>query len=141
MALHGVANVVRKKSEILTPAEQRVMKVVWSKDEVSVGDVVDVLTREAPIAYTTVMTVLKVLKSKKYVTARRVGRALVYRAIVSREKTQAHVLGHVLGQFFEGSSTALAQHLLRRNDISRDELEELRKEIRAAIAKRETKND
>jgi BlaI family transcriptional regulator, penicillinase repressor len=131
----------RKRSEVLTPAEQRIMRVVWERGEASVGDVVEAISRQAPVAYTTAMTVLKVLESKGYVAAERRGRAFVYRPKVSRDEAQSQALGHLLRQFFDGSSTALAHHVLRRQDIGVDELEQLKAEVDAAIASRGSHDD
>ena len=126
----------RKRSSTLTPAEQRVMEAVWTLKECSVGDVLAIITQDTPAAYTTVMTVLKVLEQKGYLTVNRSARALIYKAKVSKEKAQAQALKVLVKQFFGGSSTALAQQLLRREDIDREELESLDKMIRAALAKR-----
>ncbi len=122
----------RKKSDVLTPAEQRIMHALWSLGRASVGEVLDVVTRTRPTAYTTVMTVLKVLEAKGYVEANREGRAAIYQPLVSREVAQAQAIRHVVGQFFGGSPTALAQQLLRREDISHSEIEALEMLIQAA---------
>ena len=126
----------RTKSNILTPAEQRIMDAVWTLKQASVGDVLEVVSGTGPVAYTTVMTVLKVLEKKGYVTATRDGRILVYRAKVSREKAQTQALKHLVGEFFGGSRTALAQHLLHQEDLSRAELRSLETMVQAALAER-----
>lgn len=126
----------RTKSKILTPAEQRVMDAVWTLKQASVGDVLGIVSATAPVAYTTVMTVLKVLEEKGYVTATRDGRVLVYRAKVSREKAQSQALRHLVGEFFGGSKTALAQHLLHQEDLSHTELQSLEKMVHDALAER-----
>jgi predicted transcriptional regulator len=119
----------RKKAETLTDGEQRVMHVLWENGEATVQDVVDALAGTHPLAYTTVMTVLRVLTDKKRVAARREGRAYVYRPLISRAEAQTAVLSQVVRQFFDGSPTALAKHLLDTSDVSLDELEALQREI------------
>jgi len=130
----------RKKSEILTPAEQRVMDAIWTLERGTISDVHAIVSRTAPSAYTTVMTVLKVLEGKGYVLAHRENRVLVYEAVVSRQAAQSQALLHVVGQFFGGSPTALAQHLLRQEDISRAELKSLEEMVQNAIAARDVEN-
>lgn len=125
----------RPRSTILTPAERRVMEAVWQLKKASVSDVLGVVSKTTPVAYTTVMTVLKVLEGKGYVTAGRDGRALIYRPISSRESAQTQALRHLVGEFFGGSKTALAQHILHQQDISKAELESLESMIQAALAK------
>jgi predicted transcriptional regulator len=131
----------RKKSDILTPAEQRVMDAIWTLERGTISDVHAIVSRTVPSAYTTVMTVLKVLDGKGYVLAHREGRALVYEAAVSRQTAQSQALLHVVGQFFAGSRTALAQHLLRQEDMSRAELKSLEEMVQNAIAAREFKGE
>ena len=126
----------RPKSKILTPAEQRIMDAVWTLRRASVGDVLEAISGAGPVAYTTVMTVLRVLEKKGYVAATRDGRILIYRAKVSREKAQSQALRHLVGEFFAGSRTALAQHLLHEEDLSRAELQSLQKMVQAALAER-----
>jgi BlaI family penicillinase repressor len=49
----------------LTPCEAEVMDVVWEREQATVQDVVDALQR--PLAYTTVMTTLRILEDKEIV--------------------------------------------------------------------------
>jgi len=69
--------------------EREVMDVVWSDGESTVRHVQAALAR--PVAYTTVMTTLDRLFKKGFVARTRVGRAFVYRAVQTREQTEAAV--------------------------------------------------
>lgn len=131
----------RKKSEILTEGEERVMRVLWQRGEASVHDVTDALSREQPTAYNTALTVLRVLTDKGYVEPRSEGRAYLYRALVSHTDAQRQVLKHFVGRFFGGSSTALAQHLVQQGDVDFDELQALRKELGQRARKRKGRGD
>jgi len=119
----------RPKSDVLTDAEQRVMRVIWSKGEASVRDVTDALADTYPVAYNTVLTLLRILTDKGYVSPRQEGRAFVYTALVSRNDARSQALKKLVSQFFEGSPTALAQHLFRSDDLSPAELEALKQEL------------
>ena len=63
------------KNSTLTPCEAEVMNVVWSRDSVTVQDVVDAIPRQ--LAYTTVMTTIRILEEKGFLKrAGKLGRAL-----------------------------------------------------------------
>lgn len=119
----------RPKSEILTDAEQRVMRIVWEKKEASVRDVTEALHETWPVAYNTVLTILKILTDKGYVKPRQVGRAFLYKALVSRNDARTQAMKKLVTQFFEGSPTELAQHLIRSREMSADELKAIREEL------------
>ena len=56
------------------------MKVVWSRDKATVRDVYEALRETRPIAYTTVMTMMRILEDKGYLKKTLVDRAHVYHA-------------------------------------------------------------
>lgn len=131
----------RKKSQILTEGEERVMRVLWDKKEASVREVTDILSREQPTAYNTALTVLRVLTDKGYVEPRSDGRAYLYRALVSQTDAQRQVLRHFIGRFFGGSPTELALHLVRQGDVDFDELQALRNELSQSKKIRKSRTD
>ena len=115
----------RPVSETLTPAEQRVLAVLWDKGEASVRDVVEALAPERRFAYTTVLTMLRILVSKDYARARAVGRAHLYSPIVTERAARRAALRRMVGQFFGGSSAALVEHLIEEGEIDPEELKRL----------------
>jgi predicted transcriptional regulator len=119
----------RKKSPVLTEAEERIMRVLWAEEEASVRLVTDVLAQSRPVAYNTVLTLLRILTDKGYVAPRREGRAFIYRPLVSRSEARTQAVKQLMSQFFEGSPTALAQHLFHHTDLDPDELEAMRREL------------
>lgn len=102
----------RKKTLGLTPAERRVMEALWLRGEATVREVAEDLTAEREVAYTTVLTVLRVLTEKGFVKAREEGRAHVFRPLVSEAEARQKALRQLVADFFGGSSAALAQHLV-----------------------------
>ncbi|MDZ4760367.1 MAG: BlaI/MecI/CopY family transcriptional regulator [Alphaproteobacteria bacterium] len=130
----------KPKSDVLTEAEQRVMRVIWSKGEASVRDVTEAMGPSHPVAYTTVLTLLRILTDKNYVAPRQEGRAFVYTPTVTRAEARSRALRKLVGQFFEGSPTALAQHLLRSEDFNAEELRALKEEIDRSGAGEEESN-
>jgi BlaI family transcriptional regulator, penicillinase repressor len=119
----------KPKSDVLTDAEQRIMRILWSRGEASVRDVTEALEDTYPVAYNTVLTLLRILTEKDYVTPRQEGRAFVYRPTVTRAEARSRAMRKLVSTFFEGSPTALAQHLIRTENLSADELQSLKDEL------------
>jgi BlaI family transcriptional regulator, penicillinase repressor len=119
----------KPRSDVLTEAEQRVMHVLWNKGEASVREVTDALEKTYPVAYNTVLTILRILTDKNYVSPRQDGRAFIYTPSVSRSEAQTRALKKMMSTFFEGSPTELAQHLIRTENLSADELQSLKDEL------------
>jgi len=117
----------------LTPLEARVMDCVWDLREASVREVKDHLDRSAPRAYNTVLTVLRILRDKGFVTSRREGRADIYRPTVSRDQASRRPLRELLDRFFAGSATALVSQLLDSADLDPDEIRAIRAEADARL--------
>lgn len=122
----------RPKSDVLTEAEQRIMRILWAREEASVREVTDVLEASYPVAYNTVLTLLRILTDKGYVAPRQEGRAFVYKPTVTRAEARTRALRKLVSQFFEGSPTALAQHLITTEDLSADEIQAIKAELERA---------
>ncbi|MEX2287782.1 MAG: BlaI/MecI/CopY family transcriptional regulator [Planctomycetaceae bacterium] len=114
----------------LTNCELEVMDVVWQKGRVTVQDVVDALDRS--LAYTTVMTTLKILDEKRGVVKRmKSGRAYVYEPLVTREDVCRSMADQLTQQLFQGSVKSLVLSLIDTNRMSRSDIEELKQAIRS----------
>ena len=70
---------MRRRSTTLTEQELEIMKVVWERDSVTVRDVYEALLKRRKVAYTTVMTMMKILEQKQYLNRTQLDRAYVYR--------------------------------------------------------------
>ncbi|OEZ00456.1 MULTISPECIES: BlaI/MecI/CopY family transcriptional regulator [Stenotrophomonas] len=119
----------RPVSPTLTDSERRILEVLWKKKEASVREVTDELSKKKPVAYTTVLTMFKVLDKKGLVHHRAEGRAFIYSAAISRSEARKQALENLLKSFFNDSPTVLAQHLIEDHDIEADELQALRKRV------------
>ncbi len=117
----------------LTDAERRIMAVLWDRGEASVRDLTDALASHA-LAYTTVLTTIRIMTEKGYVTFRKEGRAHIYRPLLSRRGAQARALGSLVKSLFEGSPKRLAQHLIDEDQLTLEDVEALR----AALLERKT---
>src|ERR1700761_8082440 len=122
-----------KRSITLTEAELRLMKLLWLRGESAVADLVQALADESPLAYTSVLTTVRVLEKKGYVTHRQEGRAFLYSPCVAEHEASRSEVRHVLQRFFGNSREQLLLSLLGDDNVSAEELRRL-KEIVAAAA-------
>lgn len=119
----------RSKSPTLTEAELRLMEILWDKGRATVGEVVENLPKSRSLAYNTVLTTLRILEKKGYLTHEKDGRAFVYRPIVDRTKARRTALRYVMSRFFENSPELLVVNLLKNEKLDSEEIERLKKLI------------
>jgi len=112
-----------------------VLQVLWGRPEASVADVHAALKPGRDLAYTTVATMLRRLEERGLVAHREEGRSYIYRATVAEEQVSRGMTNHVVERLFEGSLAGAVSHLLRTREVSRAELDELERLIRAAKRK------
>ncbi|HEX9564961.1 MAG TPA: BlaI/MecI/CopY family transcriptional regulator [Gemmatimonadaceae bacterium] len=120
-----------------TDRELDVMSVLWELGPSTVAEVRGRL--DDPLAYTTVLTVLRTLESKGYVGHAEEGKAHRYRALVARERAGQTALGQVLDKIFGGSREMLLANLVRERGIDAAELRRLRKVLDARMGGKEDK--
>jgi predicted transcriptional regulator len=121
-----------KKSITLTEAELRLMKLLWQRGESAVGDLVAAMPEEDPLAYNSVLTTIRILEKKGYVSHRQQGRAFIYRPSVAQDEAGKSEVRHILQRFFGNSREKLLLSLLGDEEITPNELERLKKAIKEA---------
>jgi predicted transcriptional regulator len=119
----------RKKSPNLTEGELRMMNVLWKKGAATVGDVASSLTDDPPLAYSTVLTTLRILEGKGYLRHTKKGRAFVYEPVIAQDEASRTALGYLVSRFFGGSCELLVVNLLKEETVSRAELRRIKKMI------------
>lgn len=120
----------RKKSPTLTEAELRLMTVLWEQGKSTVGEVVAALDSEPPLAYSTVLTTLRILEQKGYVRHTAEGRAYVYEPLIDRQQATHSALQHLISRFFNNSPELLVLNVLENEELDARELERLKAMIR-----------
>jgi predicted transcriptional regulator len=119
----------RKKSPNLTEGELPLMEVLWKKGPATVGDVVASLPADPPLAYSTVLTTLRILEAKGYLRHTKKGRAFVYEPVIVHEEASRKALSYLVNRFFGGSRELLVVNLLKEETIGRAELRRIKKMI------------
>lgn len=116
----------------LTPQELEIMKVVWQKGEATVRDVYEVLRERRKVAYTTVMTMMKVLEGKGHLKRREEDRAYVYKPTRPESAVVRSMVREFVDRLFDGAAQPLLVHLVKDRRLSRKELEDLARQIEEA---------
>ena len=119
----------QKSTVALGETELEVLRHVWALKEPTVADVHARILADRPLAYTTVMTVLKNLADKGYLESTREGHRDRYRALRSPESVRGGLLSALVGKVFGGSPSALVQALVEQEPLSDEERAELRRLI------------
>ena len=126
-----------KRSNTLTEAELRLMRLFWVRGESAVSELVDALPAHAPLAYTTVLTTVRILEKKGYLTHRQQGRAFLYSPCVGEHEARRSEMRHVLQRFFGNSREQLLLSVLGDADVTPAELERLKQALAEASAEEE----
>ncbi len=113
----------------LTPLETLIMNVLWDDSPAPVKQVQEKLKSAKPMAYSTVLTMMRILRDKGFLVSERRGRADFYRPTVTRRNMGCRSLGEVMDSFFAGSATALVSQLLNGERLSDEELTSIRAQV------------
>jgi predicted transcriptional regulator len=120
---------MRTPHSTLTPQELAIMKVVWRLEKATVRDVYEALRARRQLAYTTVMTMMKILEEKGYLKTTRVERAYVYRPARPRQQVVGAMVREFVDRVFDGAAGALLVHLAKDDRLSKAERARIRRAI------------
>ena len=100
------------------------MKLVWRRGNATVRDVYEAFLKQRKIAYTTVMTMMKILESKGYLKKRRQDRAFIYSPTHPKNQVIGGMIREFINRVFNGSAEPLLVHLvksrrLRERDVQK----------------------
>lgn len=116
---------MRPKHNTLTPQELEIMKLVWQRENATVRDVYEALLERRKIAYTTVMTMMKILETKGYLKKRRQDRAFVYRPTHPKSQVIGGMIREFIDRVFNGSAEPLLVQLVKDRRLGEKELQKI----------------
>src|SRR3984893_11373593 len=116
---------MRRRSSTLTEQELEIMKIVWALESATVRDVYEALLERRKVAYTTVMTMMKILEQKKYLRKTLADRAYVYRPAQPKGQVIGAMVREFVNRVFNGSAEPLLVHLVEEQGLSAQDLEEV----------------
>jgi BlaI family transcriptional regulator, penicillinase repressor len=116
---------MRPRSKTLTGQELEIMKIVWERERVTVRDVYEALLERRKVAYTTVMTMMKILERKGFLKKSQEDRAYLYRAAQPKRQVIGVMVREFINRVFNGSAEPLLVHLVEEHHLSAKDLEEI----------------
>jgi BlaI family penicillinase repressor len=127
---------MRKAGPTLTGQELEIMKEVWKLKTATVRQVYEALLERRKIAYTTVMTMMNILEQKGFLRKRAGERAFVYAPSRPQRQVIRAMVREFLDRVFNGAAEPLLVHLMEDEQLSAQDLEEIRATIRPAGGKK-----
>jgi predicted transcriptional regulator len=117
-----------RKGQMVTDRELEILKILWEKGQANVREVQDELNRAgAPVAYSTVQTLLNIMEEKKGLVRHIVsGRTFVYVPRKSPERTVRELTRRFVDRVFDGALDRVMVALLDARTPSLEELDQLR---------------
>jgi predicted transcriptional regulator len=119
----------RRAERKLGDLELQIMNVLWEKGPSTVRDVLEALPVQPKPAYTTVLTMMRLMHDKGYLDRWQQGRAHVYQAKLREGPTKQSLLRQLVGTAFRGSAEAALVGLLEAESLSEKELARIKKLI------------
>lgn len=118
---------------VLADREAELMEVLWDYGPSTVAEVRDRVSDD--LAYTTVLSMLRTLEAKGYVTHDAEGKAHRYSALIERDAARRSALRAMSEKFFKGSTATLLTHFVAQEKLSDDDV----RRLRALLARRTRK--
>lgn len=111
--------------KVLTEGELEIMQVIWDLGPCTVRQVYEAMRERKQVAYTTVMTMMKILEQKGRLVRRREDRAYVYRPVEAKHRVITSMVNEFLTRVFGGSAKPLVMGLIQDKRLSPEDLAEI----------------
>ncbi len=126
----------RPPSQSLTEREAQIMEILWREGSAAADQIRQELPDDPHDS--TVRTLLRILETKRYVKHVVRGKAYVYRPLIRKANAERKAIGSLIKRFFGGSAEALVQRLIEDEQLTPEQLEQLRQ---AELSTRRSKNE
>ena len=112
--------------EALTPAEWKIMKIIWQQGQGAARDVYQVAGKKYGWAPSTVKTILRRLVEKDYLKTRQIGNSFLYRPARPVLKSLCGAADVLLDHALDGTVGPLLAYMVKNGRLSPGELQDLR---------------
>jgi predicted transcriptional regulator len=110
-----------------TEVELEILQVLWNRGPCTVREVHEMLYANEGAGYTTALKMLQIMHAKGLVERDDSQRAHVYKAAITKQRTQKRYLADMVQRVFNGSASQMVLHALGNHPpASREELKEIR---------------
>lgn len=113
----------------LTKAEEQVMQVLWKLRKAFLRDIVEEMPNPKP-HQNTVATILKILVEKEFAGITVLGRQHQYSALISKDEYSKRTIKQMVKGYFDGSFSNIVSFMVKENNISVEELEQILNQIK-----------
>ncbi len=110
-----------------TPVELDILRILWQHGPSTVRDVYALMSKDRDMAYTTTLKMLQIMTEKGLVDREEAGKAHIYRARQTEERTQRSMVGEFMDRAFGGAVQKLVMQALTARKTSPEELAEIRR--------------
>lgn len=113
----------------LTKAEEEIMQMIWDMGETTVSQLIDKMDEPKP-PHSSVSSIVRILEKKEFVNHRQAGRSFVYYPAIAKADYSRFSIKRLVSNYFEGSMNELVSFLVKENDLSLTELEEIKQQLK-----------
>ncbi|RFN58839.1 BlaI/MecI/CopY family transcriptional regulator [Marixanthomonas ophiurae] len=112
----------------LSNSEEILMQLLWKQKKAFMKDLIEAYPEPKP-APTTVATLLKRMQDKNFVDYKQLGRSREYFPLVKKKDYFSKQMNGMIKDFFNDSASQFASFFTQETDLSKEELEDLKKLI------------
>ena len=112
-----------------TEGELEILQVLWEKGNATVREVHETILQTKDAGYTTTLKLMQIMFEKGLVKRDDSSKTHIYKANISKEKTQNQFVGKMIAGLFGGSSTQLVMQALGNHVPNKEELDEIQQLI------------
>ncbi|MBM7642259.1 CopY/TcrY family copper transport repressor [Streptococcus loxodontisalivarius] len=109
----------------ISNAEWEIMRVVWTKQETTSSEILDVLSQKTEWTASTVKTLLRRLVDKSYLVTERVGKAFIYRPLMTEEESINRQVDQTFAKFCQQKHLSIFEHLLEEAPMTAEDIARL----------------
>lgn len=109
----------------ISNAEWEIMRVVWTKEETTSSQILEILEQKTDWTASTVKTLLKRLVDKGYLATQKSGKSFLYSALVSEEKAINRQADELFDKFCQRKHTAIIKHLVETTPMTMADINDL----------------
>jgi len=119
----------------LSKSEEQLMQYIWKSKKAFMNELLEMYPEPKP-ANTTVATLLKRMKDKKFIDYEQMGRSRQYYPVVKKSDYFSRHINGLIKKYFDDSPSTFASFFTRETDLTKEQLEELQDIVEQEIKRK-----